>query len=50
MNQFLPELEENNTTDFTKEQKLKLMQFAITDQNFLERCDVIKNDFKDIDD
>lgn len=49
MSQFLKEHQLDNTLDFTKEQKLKLMQFATSDTNFLDRCDIIKNEFNDID-
>ena len=37
-------------TDFTKEQKEKLMQFATEDKEFIERCKYVQDEFVSIDD
>ena len=50
MRQFLQKQKSDNTLDFTKEQKFKLMQFANTDTNFLDRCDIICKEFDNVDD
>lgn len=50
MRQFLQQQKSDNTLDFTKEQKFKLMQFANTDTNFLDRCDIICKEFDNVDD
>lgn len=36
-------------TDFTKEQKDKLMQFAIVDEDYIERCNTIQSEMECID-
>lgn len=36
-------------TDFTKEQKDKLMQFAIVDKDYIERCNTIQSEMEYID-
>ena len=37
-------------TDFTKEEKEKLMQFATEDKEFIERCEYVQDEFVSIDD
>lgn len=36
-------------TDFTKEQKDKLMQFAAKDENYIERCSDVQIELDGID-
>lgn len=50
MTNSLLELAEKEATDFTTEQKIKLMQFAMADEDFIERCNVVQSELDSIDD
>ena len=39
-------LEEQN--EFTKEQKIKLMQFAMFDKEFIERCNDVQSEMENL--
>ena len=49
MNNFKVEFVEVDVADFTVEQKLKLMQFAVADKEYIERCNIIQSEFDSID-
>ncbi|MBQ8417988.1 MAG: hypothetical protein IJX10_05080 [Phascolarctobacterium sp.] len=43
------EFAEKEATDFTNEQKIKLMQFAVVDEDFVERCNTVQAEMKSIE-
>lgn len=49
MNKFSLEAITEKLYELEKEQKIKLMQFAASDSDYLERCDTIQKEFNEIE-
>lgn len=49
MSKFCQEAITEKLYEFEKEQKLKMMQFAASDPDYLERCNIIQKEFEQID-
>lgn len=43
------ELDKREVIDFTTEQKIKLMQFAVFDKEFVERCNAVQSEMENLD-
>ena len=49
MSKFCQEAITENLYEFEKEQKIKMMQFAASDPDYLERCTTIQKEFEVIE-